>query len=272
MATVKQCLEIIRKISPEELTYEYDNVGLLVGGETAEVKKIMTCLDVTETALDEAIKSGVQLIVSHHPMIFNSLKRVTDTDCIGRKIIKAIKNDINIYAAHTNLDFVTDGINDLAASLLGLENHEPLDAYIDLNQGFGRVGDLKEETTCLKLAEKAEKVFSDPYVRIIGENKRVKRIAVINGAGGGDTKYIDMALKAGADCLVTADVKHHVAIYALDNHLTIIEPQHYNMEYCFIEKLTEKIRQGLTQSGLTAEVFQSTSEVSPRKQRREEVE
>ncbi len=266
MATVKQCVEIMRGIAPEQFTYEYDNVGLLVGSFDAQVKTILCCLDVTDSVLDEATDKGVDLIISHHPMLFTPIKRVTDSDVVGRKIIKAIKNGINIYAAHTNLDFVTEGINEYCAELLGVEKMRPLEPYIDNEQGFGRVGNLSEYMTVSELRRRAAEVFSDPFVGIIGdENKVVSKIAVINGSGGGDTSYIDMALREQADCLITAEVKHHVAIYALDNRLTIIEPRHYTMEKCYIKNLADKLRNAMKCVDPTAKIFQSESETNVRK-------
>lgn len=266
MLTVKECVEIMRTIAPEEYTYEYDNVGLLVGTYAAEVKRIMCCLDVTNDVLDEAVVKDVQLIISHHPMLFSPIKRVISEDTAGRKIIKAIEHKINIYAAHTNLDFVTDGINEYAAKLLGLEELTPIDPYIGQEQGFGRIGVLNEKIDCLRLRDIASKAYSDDFVRIIGDEKReVRKIAVINGAGGGDTAYIDMALKSGADCLVTADVKHHVAIYGIDNKFTIIEPQHYSMEYCYIGYLVEKLRKAIEEKEFSAEVISSESNKVMRK-------
>lgn len=265
MATVKQCIEKFREFAPEEYTYDYDNVGLIVGSFDAKVSLIMCCLDVTDEVLDEATEMKADLIISHHPMLFSPIKRVVDDEVIGKKIIKAIKNDINIYAAHTNLDFVTDGINEYSAKLLDLDMLEPLDPYINSESGFGRVGSLRSPMTCEELRRRAIDAYGDPFVRIIGDEKhKVSKVAVINGAGGGDTAYIDMALKKGAECLVTADVKHHVGVYALDKRLTIIEPQHYTMEYCYVKEIVRIMKEKMS-SDPTVEIIQSRSERTFRK-------
>lgn len=267
MATVGEIVGILKDFAPEEYEYkeEYDNIGLLFGDEQAEVTKLLVCLDVTETVLDEAIKTGAELIVAHHPFIYYPIKRINADDLIGRKILKAAKHGINIYSAHTNLDFVKDGINDYLAVSLGLRNITPLKAYISALEGFGRVGDLSNRVFCSVLKGEVETLLNDSHVRIVGDlTDQVKRIAVINGGGGGDTKYIDMAAQAGADCLITADIKHHVAVYARELGITVIEPQHYNMEYAYIARLCQilKIEAKSRKTGI--EILQSRSENNPR--------
>lgn len=264
--TVKDALELMRGFAPEEYEYkaEYDNIGLIVGRLDNEVTKILCCLDVTEKVLDEAIREGAELIISHHPMIWTPIRNIRSDDVLGRKLLKAIEHGIAIYAAHTNLDFVRDGVNDFAAAQLGLRNVQPLEPYIDGEQGFGRVGDLANKVFITVLKGEVESVFKDKYVRVLSEPyAQVKRVAVINGAGGGDTRYIDMALKAGADCLVTADVKHHVAVYAADAGLAIIEPQHYAMEHEYIARLVQILKIEAKSTKMNVEVLQAESEISP---------
>lgn len=265
--TVSQGITLLRNFAPEEYSYkkEYDNIGLMLGNESAVITKIMCCLDVTEKVIDEAIMLGAELIISHHPFIFYPINRITSADVLGRKILKAAENKISIYAAHTNLDYVSDGINDFVASALGLRNTTCLDAYIDSVQGMGRVGDLPNRINCTALKNNIEKVLKDSFVRIIGNpGATAKRVAVINGGGGGDTKYIDLAKQAGADCIVTADLKHHVAVYASELGITVIEPQHFTMEHCYISRLVQILKIEAKSSKFDIEVIQSQNEICPR--------
>lgn len=266
MVKVKDVIDVMRKLAPEEYYYnkEYDNIGLIVGDAEAEVTRVLCCLDVTEDIIDEAVEIGAQLIISHHPMIYFPIKNVTTSDSQGRKIFKAIRSGVSIYAAHTNLDFVRDGINQFFADKLGLTDCSPLDSYISEREGFGRVGNLPCITTCSALREEVKSLLGDEFVRIVGVDKQVKRIAVINGGGGGDTSYIDMALKAKADCLVTADVKHHVAIYARENDLPIIEPQHFTMEYAYISRLVGLLGIQAQKNKIKIDIVQSKRETNPR--------
>ena len=267
MPKIKNIIDVMKKIAPEQYMYdkEYDNIGLIVGDPEAEVRRVMCCLDVTNEVIDEAYNEGAQLIISHHPMIFYPIKSVTTADSQGRKIFNAIRKGISIYAAHTNLDFVRDGINDYIANELGLVDIKPLEPYISDREGFGRVGNLTGTVFCTVLKAEVESMLKDDYVRIVGEpDNLVSRVAVINGAGGGETSYVDMALRAGADCLITADVKHHVAVYARDNGLTIIEPQHFTMEYAYISRLVQILRIETLAKKAKVDVIQSKREVNPR--------
>lgn len=264
MPKIKDLVEIMNKIAPEQYVYEYDNVGLLIGDENAELKRIICCLDVTEEIINEARENHAQLIISHHPIIFQPIKNITTADSQGRKIINALKNDISIYSAHTNLDFVRNGINEHVSYLIGLTDMKPLDPYISDTQGFGRVGKLSNEITCYDLKKKVMKLLNDEHVIAIGNcNKRINKVAVINGAGGGSIEYVDMAIRAGADCLITAEVKHHVAIYAFENNIAIIEPQHYTMEHIYISYLAERLKIETAKNGISLDINVSEKEINP---------
>ena len=265
---VSEVIDMLLSLAPEEYEYkeDYDNIGLILGDRNAPVTRAVCCLDVTEAVIDEAISLGAQLIISHHPMIFYPpLKRITADDVLGRKILKAARYGISVYAAHTNLDFAPDGINDFVAQKLGLRNIKPLITYNDGKAGFGRVGDLSGAVYCSVLKGEVETVLGDSYVRMVGEPYvQVRRVAVINGGGGGDTKYVDMAIKAGADCFITADVKHHVAMYAFENGVTLIEPQHYTMEQCYIARLVQNLRIEAKARKAEIDIVQSKNEHNPR--------
>jgi dinuclear metal center YbgI/SA1388 family protein len=264
VASVNDIIALIESVAPKDNKCDFDNVGLLVGRRDAKVNKVMICLDATKEVLDEAIKAGAQMIISHHPMIFDPIKAVSSETVLGEKIILAIENGIAIYAAHTNLDFSAGGINDFVAELLGLTEVTTLDPYISENEGLGRVGKLSNACTAEELKNRIEKILNDKYIRIIGEpNSLIKKVAVINGSGG-DIEYIDMAKKVGADCLVTAEVKHHVAIYAREKDFTIIECQHYTMEHCYLESFAELLKSKAVQENLSVEFIQSKRETNPK--------
>ncbi|MCX7921611.1 MAG: Nif3-like dinuclear metal center hexameric protein [Clostridia bacterium] len=127
-----KCSEIImvlEEFAPVFLAEDWDNVGLLLGNRESEINKVMLCLDVTSRVVDEAIKQKVDLIISHHPLIFKSIKRVTCDDVLGRNIYKLIQNNIGVYCAHTNLDVTTDGVNEHLARTLGLSDVKNLNTY-----------------------------------------------------------------------------------------------------------------------------------------------
>ena len=124
--TVKQIVDVMEKIAPSYLAEEWDNIGLLLGGMNDSVETIMVCLDVTESVVNEAINQGVNMIISHHPVIFEGLKSLRSDDGKGRLLHLLIKNNIAVFSAHTNLDKASGGVDDVLAARLGLGNIEPL--------------------------------------------------------------------------------------------------------------------------------------------------
>ncbi len=123
---IKDITNHLELLAPLAYQEDYDNAGLIVGNQNAEVTGVLVCLDSTEAVVDEAIERGCNLIIAHHPIVFKGLKKLTGKNYIERTIIKAIKNDIAIYASHTNLDSVTGGVNFKIAAVLGLKNIEIL--------------------------------------------------------------------------------------------------------------------------------------------------
>lgn len=129
--TVKAIIDLFEQWVPLHYAESWDNVGLLVGDRTMQVDKLMITLDVTEEVVDEALKNNVNMIIAHHPLIFEGLKAINLTNFKGKIIQKLIKHDIAVYAAHTNLDIVSGGVNDLLAEKIGLENSKVLHPMIE---------------------------------------------------------------------------------------------------------------------------------------------
>ena len=265
MPKVKDIISILQDFSPEQYIYDYDNVGLMLGSPDADVTKVLCCLDVTTEVVNEAIEMEAQLIISHHPLIFTPLKELTTTNNLGDKIIKLIKNDISVYSAHTNLDFVSGGINDYVAKLFGLVDISPIDSYISNSEGFGRIGTLINPITANKLGEIVKQKLDDRLVSVIGyTNNVIYKVAVINGSGGGDVSIVDKAIKLGANALITGEVKHHVAIYAKENNFNIIEMQHYTSERIYVFELVKILQNLAIERNVEVEIFASNKEVNPR--------
>jgi dinuclear metal center YbgI/SA1388 family protein len=126
MTTIKDVVHYLETIAPADLQESYDNAGLIVGNESTEVKGILVCLDSTEAILDEAIKRNCNLIIAHHPIVFSGLKKLNGKNYVERVVIKAIQNNVAIYATHTNLDNVQIGVNKKICERLGLKNSKIL--------------------------------------------------------------------------------------------------------------------------------------------------
>ena len=124
MGTIKcqTIVGILDELAPRSLAESWDNVGLLVGDGRKRVSRVMVCLDVTEWVIEEAVDNNVDMIISHHPMIFSGIKKVNTDTAIGRKLISLVKNDISLYCLHTNFDIVSGGLNDIFAKALGFSH------------------------------------------------------------------------------------------------------------------------------------------------------
>lgn len=168
-----KCKEIIESLEQKyapDFAESWDNVGLLVGDKEKEVHKIFLALDVTDESLEMAIKEQADMIITHHPLIFSAMKKVTTDNFIGRRIIKMIQHDISYYAMHTNFDIL--GMADLSADFLNLKDREILEVtYSDANrtEGLGRVGNLAQKMSLEECADFVKTQLKLPSVTVYGD-------------------------------------------------------------------------------------------------------
>lgn len=244
MATVKDILEVIDSFAPFSTQEEYDNSGLIAGRASDCVSGVICAVDVTKKVIDEAIGLGCNLIVAHHPIIFEPVKRITDEAYPTEVVLKALNNNINIIAAHTNLDLAENGINDKLAKLFGGVNvaRHQLDPY-------ARTFDLSP-ISLYRFAERIEKALDDNTLRIIGDDEIVERGVVIGGSGGSE-EMIRYASHCNA-VFVTADLKHHLAAAASDLGAKIIVFGHFTSERIFVTIISELLNRAFTDLKITA--------------------
>ena len=237
----KKVIEILEKQSPKSYACDWDNVGLLVGREDKEIQKIYIALDATDEAIEEAIANGADMLLTHHPMIFKGMKRVTQEDFIGRRIIRLIQNDMVYYAMHTNFDVM--GMADLAEDYLGISDTRVLEitSVSEIGEeGIGRYGSLKKEMTVRECCEEVKQAFSLENVKVFGElERKVKTAAISPGSG---RSVISNALQAGVDVLITGDIDHHEGIDAVAQKLTVIDAGHYGVEHIFIPYMEQYLK------------------------------
>lgn len=225
--------EILENLSPVKYVCGWDNVGMHVGRFDKEVKKLIVSLDIDDRAVNTAVRMGADMIVSHHPLIFNGIKKINDNDFIGKRIITMIENGINGYCMHTNFDSV-GGMAAEASDRMKLGNTVVLEEILD-GEGIGRVGDLEKEVTVRELCEEVKKVFSLDKVVLYGnESAIVKRVAISPGSGKSE---IGFAILKGADAIITGDINYHSGIDAVAEGIAVIDAGHYGLEHIFIEKV-----------------------------------
>ena len=236
-----QCMDIINlldKKAPREYALEWDHVGLLVGRRDREVHKLLLVLDVTESVIDEAISKGVDMIVSHHPMIFGKVDRVNDETVLGRKILKLIEHGICCYAMHTNFDTI-GGMAKEAAMMLGLQSVEVLDETKD-GEGIGEIGYLPASMEVRDLVALVKEKFDLKNVIFYGNtDDTVEKVAICPGSG---KSVIDIAVKKGATCLITGDIGHHEGLDANEMGLSILDASHYGLEHIFMHMMYQYLQ------------------------------
>lgn len=236
----KDIISILEKKWPPAYALSWDNVGLLVGSQEREVKRILVTLDVTEETLAQAAAIGAELLISHHPLLFSAVKQINDSNFTGRRIISLIQQDISYYAMHTNFDVL--GMAQLNGRMMELQDEVPLlvTAAEDDPEGIGRVGMLGQELPLKEFAEFVKKRLKVPQVQIYGDHQhRVSRVAVSGGSG---KNMIQPALAAKADVLVSGDIDYHTGIDAVAAGLAVIDAGHYGTEYHFIEYVSQELR------------------------------
>ncbi len=228
---IKEIATLFEDKFPLSYAFEGDNVGLITGDDNADITKVLLTCDVDEDVVKEAIDIGANLIVSHHPLMFNPISRMTEANVETRTIRLMIKNGISHYSAHTNLDTAAGGLNDYMASLLGMENTEVVDVVCEDNRGvhgYGRMCTLNTPLTLKQLMDKVTEVFGTSSLRYTGElNDKVQKLAINTGGGAG---IIPNCIDKGCDTLITGDVKYNGYLDALSCGLKIVDIMHFDSE------------------------------------------
>ncbi len=231
---VREVTSVIEAFAPLSLQESYDNSGLIVGRYDDEVSKILLAVDVTEEVIEEAVEQGCDMIVTHHPIIFQPVKRFNSASPTERCVEQAIRRGIVLYAAHTNLDSTPQGMSWRVAQILGLKNVEVMQATSSDGAGFGVVGELNEGTPSLDFMRQVMEKFGVKALRHSDIVKpEVKRVAICTGSGG---SLIDVARASGADIYLTADLKYN-DFMRHENSIILADMGHFESEYCAIELL-----------------------------------
>ncbi len=233
MNTVKDIFDKLCEIAPLELQLDYDNAGFLIGRADAPVEKALLSLDVTEEVVDEAVERGAQLIVSHHPVIWEEMKSLTDLKPENEKILRLLEHGIAVISMHTNLDIAEGGVNDVLISLLGAENEGLFD-----EEGCGRKGRLQKALPLDAFLALCKEKLNTRGLRYYDAGRPAEHIAVLGGAGG---SALIEAWRAGCDTYVTADVKYSVFLQARELGINLIDGDHFCTENPIMGVLAQKL-------------------------------
>ncbi len=230
MTTIQTILDFLNDYCPFELAMEWDNAGLNVGRRETEVSRILLALDVTEEVINVGASAGCELILTHHPLLFDPLRQVTADTAEGRRILSLSEKRIAHIACHTNLDAAEGGVNTLLAAACGMKDSV-------LFGELGRIG--KSQTTLTELVAQLKAAL--PACTCIGvrDHEEVRRIAVVGGSGG---SLLEEAIAEGCDTFVTGEAKHSHALLAEEQHVNLLLLGHYETEYLALAPLANALR------------------------------
>lgn len=228
----KEIIAVLEELSAVSYAENWDNVGLLAGRREKEIDAVMLALDATDEVVEQAVRQGASMLITHHPLVLKPLHKVTTEDFIGRRIFRLIQKDICYYAMHTNFDVM--GMADAAADELSLKGRQVLDiTYEDEigKEGIGRFGMLPRIMTLRECAEYVKRRFDLASVQVFGEpDTELEKAAVCPGSG---KSLIQKAVGMGADVYITGDIDHHSGLDALAQGMCVIDAGHFGLEHIF---------------------------------------
>lgn len=239
--TLSNLLASFEKLWPKESAEDWDRPGLMVGNPSQEINKVLLAVDVTAEVIDQAIQTGCQLLLTHHPMLLRGVHELGELTLKGNLVAKAIKSGLAIFSAHTNADIAQGGVSQSLAQALELRNLAPLDAV----SGHGIVGDVDE----IKLIDYARKISraipaTAQGIRVAGDSEKlISRVGLVAGAGD---SFLGMASLAGIDLFITSDLRHHPAQDFIEqSKLTdgpaLIDIAHWAAEWVWLDQAAAQL-------------------------------
>lgn len=259
MTSVQEISDFLEHFAPRRLAAEWDNVGLLVGDPGLAVQRVMTCLTVTPASAAEAIREGAELVVTHHPLPFRPLQRLTTDQLPGKLLWQLIRAGIAIHSPHTGFDSAKAGINQQLAERLGLVDIRPLEPLVNDpdHLGAGRYGRLASPQTLAACAEKLKQLLSLTGLHSVGApSQEVHQIAVACGSAG---SFLPQVRQTGSDLFVTGETTFHTCLEAEASGIAMLLPGHYASERFGVEGLADVLAQQFP--GVT--IWPSRDEANP---------
>lgn len=259
MIPLQAVREYLDHFAPPQLAEDWDNVGFLVGDPQRSIRRIMTCLTVTPASADEAVAENADLIVTHHPLPFRPLRRLTTDSTPGRLLLRLIRADVAVFSPHTAFDSAAAGINQQLAEGFGLREITPLIAKTNETPalGAGRIGNLQQPAILPELAARLKAFLGLSGLHVVGDAAQPRRrVAVACGAAG---EFLEPARQAGCDTLATGETNFHTCLEADAQGIALLLPGHFASERFAVETLA--IRLSAQFPGLT--IWASRHEQDP---------
>jgi dinuclear metal center YbgI/SA1388 family protein len=257
--TVGRVVAALERRYPPAWAEAWDRVGLVVGEPDAPVRRVLCVVDCVPETVEEAVATGADLIVAHHPLLLRGVSSVAATTYKGRLVHRLIRAGIALHVAHTNADLAVPGVSDALAATLGLSHLKPLRPATGVaagdGRGFGRIGELPAATTLAGLLDLAADALPATTwgVRAAGDpDRRVRTVAVCGGAGD---EFLADAAAAGADAYLTADLRHHpVSEYVSEGGPALLDAAHWATEWPWLRLLAGQLAQDLGLPAVVSEL------------------
>lgn len=259
--TFFELIEELEQLYPTQLAEEWDQIGIHFDSGLNQSKKIMTALDIRPEVIQEAIEYNIDTIIVHHPPIFSPIQRFDNSTADLKMYHQIIKNDINVFAMHTNLDKAQNGMNDWLAQALELNNITELHESEDGLTGLGRIGELDSPLSRNELLDNIKSHLHAERLTIIEKELKnnYQRIAIV---GGASFESIDIALSKEADVFITGDITYHKGHDAYEKDILTIDAGHY-IEHIFSRKMKEVIEDLVDSRGWDIQVVESKTNTNP---------
>ena len=275
-ATVAQIIRIMDEVAPPWLAEEWDNVGLQIGDPRLPARRIWVALDSSPEVVKAACEKKVDLLITHHPLIFRPLKSI-DFDTPGGSIIQmAAHHQLAIFSAHTNLDIVRDGVNDVLAQRLGLRHlamlqpvHAGERSKEDISlltggeteHGIGRIGSLAKASSLKSLVSMVKSKLKLDFVKVAGDHAmKVTLVAICSGSG---SSLMQTFLSSKAQAYISGDIHYHDAREAETANRAIIDIGHFPSEHLMVDALAQQLESIISKAGIEAEITACTIEKDP---------
>lgn len=258
MIRLQDAVTFLRELAPPELAEDWDNVGLLIGDPADEIRSVQTCLTLTPNVANEAIARGTQLIITHHPVLFRPVQRLTAETSEGRMLLSLIRAGISVYSPHTSYDSAADGINAQLAQLFNLRDVQPLRPNAALATetqpaGSGRWGTLPNRMSLRELIERIKPALRVSTLQFVGDlDRQVARLGIACGAAA---EFLRDAAQFGCDALLTGEARFHSCLEAEAANIALILPGHFATERPAMEQLAIVLRSRF--AGLVVQASQS---------------
>ena len=234
MTKIQDVFNFLCGLAPLELQCSFDNAGFQIGRSEREVKKALLALDVTNEVIEEAAEKHAGLIISHHPLVFTPVKKITDAGTDTERLLRLAEKKLAVISMHTNLDIAPGGVNDVLIAALGAVSEAVLD-----EEGCGRIGHMHTPMSMGDFLQHCKTVLNTKGLRYYDAGRRVEKLAVMGGSGG---DCVERAFALGCDTYVTADIKYHQFLLARELGINLIDADHFCTENPVIPVLCEKLK------------------------------